>query len=90
MRSDAQVVALLESKWLSPLLDELHRLPGLVTSSLIAKLEALVEKYRITYAANALDIKKAEEALVTMLGKLHGGEFDLKGIEELKTLLARS
>ena len=32
--------------------------------------------------------KKAEEALATMLGELDGGEFDLKGIEELKTLLA--
>lgn len=86
--SDEQVIALLESKWLSPLVDELHRLPGLVMSTLAAKLQALVEKYRITYAENARDIKQAEDALVGMLGELHGGEFDLKGIEELKTLLA--
>jgi type I restriction enzyme M protein len=86
--SDVQVVALLESKWLSPLVDDLHRLPGLVTSNLIAKLQALVEKYRITYADNARDIKQSEDALAGMLGELHGGEFDLKGIEELKTLLA--
>ena len=85
---DAHVVALLESKWLSPLVDELHRLPGLATSSLAAKLQALVEKYRITYADNARDIRQAEEALVGMLGELDGGEFDLKGIAELKTLLA--
>lgn len=86
--SDEQVYALLERKWLSPLVDELHRLPGLVKSSLVAKLQALVEKYRITYADNARDIQQAEEALVGMLGELDGGEFDLKGIEELKTLLA--
>lgn len=86
--SDEQVYALLESKWLTPLVDELHRLPGKVTSSLIARLEALVEKYRITYADNARDIQQAENALVSMLGELNGGEFDLKGIEELKTLLA--
>ncbi|UDI93682.1 type I restriction-modification system subunit M [Pseudomonas sp. IAC-BECa141] len=86
--SDAQVYPLLESKWLSPLVDELHRLPGLVTSSLIARLQALVEKYRITYADNARDIMQSEKALVSMLGELDGGEFDLKGIEELKTLLA--
>lgn len=85
--SDAQVVALLESKWLSPLLDELHRLPGLATSRLIAKLHSLIEKYRITYADNARDIQQAEEALVGMLGELDGGEFDLRGIKELKTLL---
>jgi type I restriction enzyme M protein len=85
--SDPQVCALLQSKWLSPLVDELHRLPGLMTSSLVAKLQALLEKYRITYADNARDIQQAEEALVAMLGELDGGEFDLKGIEELKTLL---
>ncbi|MGC4061580.1 MAG: hypothetical protein QM749_12330 [Aquabacterium sp.] len=86
--SDAQVYALLQSKWLSSLVDELHRLPDLVTSSLIAKLQALDEKYRITYADNARDIQQAEKALLSMLGEMDGGEFDLKGIEELKTLLA--
>lgn len=86
--SDAQVSALLERKWILPLVDELHRLPGMVTSSLAGRLQALVEKYRITYADNARDIQQAEEALVGMLGELDGGEFDLKGVEELKTLLA--
>jgi len=86
--SDAHVYALLESKWLTPFLTELHHLPRLVTTSLIGKLEALVEKYRITYADNAREIKQAEDALVSMLEELDGGEFDLKGIEELKTLLA--
>lgn len=46
--SDKQVIALLESKWLTPLVDETHRLPVLVMSNLAAKLQALVEKYRIT------------------------------------------
>ena len=86
--TDEQVHELLASKWIAPMVDELHRLPGLVMDGVIGKLEALVEKYQITYADNARDIKKAEEALVTMLGELDGGEFDLKGIEELKTLLA--
>jgi type I restriction enzyme M protein len=88
--SDEQAYALLDSKWLSPLADELHRLPGVVTSSLIAKLQALVEKYRITYADNARNIKQSENALASMLSELQGGEFDLKGIAELKTLLAGS
>lgn len=86
--SDEQVTSLLESKWLSPLVDELHRQPALMTGNLVARLQALVEKYRVTYADNARDIKKAEKALVFMLGELDGGEFDLKGIEELKTSLS--
>lgn len=86
--SDAQVRALLEAKWIAPLVDELHRLPGLVVDSLIGKLERLVDKYRITYADNARDIRQAEHALAGMLEELDGSEFDLKGIAELKTLLA--
>lgn len=86
--SDAQVRALLEAKWIAPLVDELHRLPGLVVDRLIGKLERLVDKYRITYADNARDIRQAEHALAGMLEELDGSEFDLKGIAELKTLLA--
>ncbi|RZS54902.1 type I restriction-modification system subunit M [Sphaerotilus mobilis] len=86
--SDEQVYALLEAKWLTPLVDELHCLPGLMMTSLVTKLQALVEKYRITYAENAREIQQAEEALVGMLGELDGDNFDLKGIEELKTLLS--
>ena len=86
--TDEQVHELLASKWIAPMMNELHRLPVLVMSSLVANLQALVEKYRITYADNARDIQQAEAALVGMLGELHGDEFDLKGIEELKTLLA--
>ena len=88
--SDAQVYILLESKWIAPLVDELHRLPSVVTEGLIGTLEALVEKYRVTYADNARNIQHAEDALASMLGELNGDEFDLKGIKELKTLLTRS
>jgi type I restriction enzyme M protein len=81
---------LLAAKWIAPMVDELHRLPGLVIDGLIGKLEALVEKYRITYADNARDIEQAGSALASMLGELAGSEFDLKGIEELKNLLVGS
>lgn len=86
--SGAQVHTLLESKWITPLNDALHGLPDQQIDSLIAKLEALVEKYRITYADNAHEIRQAEAALAGMIAELDGNEFDLKGLAELKTLLA--
>ena len=86
--SDAQVHALLESKWISPLNNELHSLPDQQIDTLVCKLEALVEKYRITYADNAHEIQQAEAALAGMIAELDGNEFDLKGLAELKTLLA--
>ena len=86
--SDAQVHELLERKWIIPLSDALHSLPDQQIDGLIGKLEALVEKYRITYADNARDIKKTENALAKMIGELDASEFDLKGLTELKKLLA--
>jgi type I restriction enzyme M protein len=85
--SDAQVRELLERKWIVPLSDELHRLPDQQIDGLIGKLEALVEKYRITYADNAREIQLTEIELAGLIDELDGNEFDLKGLAELKTLL---
>ena len=86
--SDAQVYELLERKWISPLSDALHGLPAQQIDGLTHQLEALVEKYRITYADNARDIQQTETALAGMIGELDANEFDAKGLAELKTLLA--
>lgn len=86
--SDAGVYALLEAKWIKPLSDMLHQLPKQQIDVLIRKLEALVEKYRITYADNARDIQQTESELAGMIEEIDGNEFDLKGLAELKVLLA--
>lgn len=85
--SDTQVEELLELKWIAPLNQSLHRLPEKQIDYLADKLEALVEKYRVTYAENARSIRKAESELGGMLDELEGNEFDLKGISELRNLL---
>ena len=86
--SDAQVDELLERKWISPLSDELHRLPDQQIDGLTRQLDALVEKYRITYADNAREIRKTEAELAEMIEELDADEFDGKGLAELKKLLA--
>ncbi len=85
--SDAHVHDLLQSKWITPLIDSLHRLPDQQIDALSHKLEALVEKYRITFAANAREIQQTEAELASMIADLDANEFDLKGLAELKTLL---
>jgi type I restriction enzyme M protein len=86
--SDAQVHELLELKWIIPLGDELHSLPDQQIDGLIRKLDALVQKYKITYADNARDIQQTETQLVGMIEQLNANEFDRKGLAELKALLA--
>jgi type I restriction enzyme M protein len=85
---DAQVHELLELKWISPLVAELHSLPAQQIDGLTRKLDALVQKYQITYADNAREIQHTEAALAVMIEELDANEFDLKGLAELKTLLA--
>ena len=85
--TDDHVHALLEAKWIAPLVEKLHGLPHVVVDSLIGKLEALVAKYSITYADNAHTIRQAENSLASMLEEMDGSEFDLKALAELKTLL---
>lgn len=84
---DAQVNELLELKWVWPLNDALHSLPNQKLDTFTAKLQALVEKYQVTYADNAREIQQTEAELAGMINELDGDEFDLKGLSELKTLL---
>lgn len=85
---DAQVFELLERKWITPFVEALHMLPDQQIEGLISALDALVQKYRITYADNAREIRQTEAALVGMIGELDASEFDLKGLAELQALLA--
>ena len=85
--SEEQVCELLERKWITPLNDALHRLPGQQIESLTSKLQALVEKYQVTYADNAREIQQTETELAGLMDELDGNAFDLKGLTELKNLL---
>ena len=58
------------------------------SDSLTRKLDAFVQKYQVTYADNAREIHKTEAELAGMIEELDANEFDLKGLTELKALLA--
>lgn len=85
---DPQVRELLERKWIAPFVEALHNLPDQQIEGLTRKLDALVKKYRITYADNARRIEQTESALAGMIEELDANEFDLKGLAELRALLA--
>lgn len=85
--SEDQVNELLEAKWILPLSESLHQLPGQQIETLTSQLQALVEKYEVTYADNAREIQQTETELAGIMDKLDANEFDLKGLAELKTFL---
>jgi len=85
--SDEQVYELLELKWINPLITAINKLPELAINELTAKVQALAEKYETTYSDVVEDIKKTEKELASLIDELTGNEFDIKGLNEFKSLL---
>jgi type I restriction enzyme M protein len=87
--NDAQVKELLESKWITPLVNAMHDLPNEVIANLITKIEALSKKYAVTYHDIANQISNTEKTIANMIDNLTGSTFDMKGLAEYQNLLTR-
>ena len=84
---DKQVLELLEIKWIDPLILALNKLPEDLIHDLAAKIKNLAEKYATTFSDIEKEIKKTENDLASMIDELVGDEYDMKGLEEFKSLL---
>ncbi len=85
--TDDQVRDLLKKKWIDPLISSLLELPESVIADLTTRLEALCSKYNTTFEDVEEQISETEHTLIGLLDELTGSEFDMKGINELKSLL---
>ena len=62
-------------------------MPSVVIIQLTSQVQALADKYAVTYSQVASDIKTTEQELAQMMGELTGNEFDMQGLNELTNLL---
>lgn len=85
--SNEQVIELLKSKWIKPLIQNLMKLPTNIVNTLVSKLDALAKKYETTFAEVETQISETEKELSAMIDELEGGEFDMLGLAEFKKLL---
>ena len=85
--TDDQVNELLELKWITPLIDSLGKLPKTTLQQLTDKMQALAEKYSTTFADITNEIKEVSSLLSQQIDELTGNDFDMKGLEEFKTIL---
>lgn len=85
--TDEQVNELLNLKWIAPLSLELAAMPSAVITQLTSQVQALADKYAVTYSQVANEIKTTEQELSQMMGELTGNEFDMQGLAELTNLL---
>lgn len=85
--TDKQVAELLEHKWIKPFIVSLNNLPKTLMQELTTKIQTLSEKYKTTYSDIEKEIQETETTLSAMIDDLTGNEFDLKGLQEFKSLL---
>lgn len=85
--TDAEVLELLREKWIVPIVNSLHSLPGAIISEFVGKLDTLCRKYETTFDEIEKEIADTERSLRSMLDDLTGSQFDMKGLSEFKKLL---
>ncbi len=85
--TDEHVYELLELKWITPLVTDLNNLPKTIIDTLTTKIQTLADKYSTTYADVATQIEEAENNLAELIDDIEGNEFDMKGLNEFKSLL---
>ncbi len=85
--SDEKAEKLLKDKWVKPLTDGISSLPLSVLDSLSNKIQAIADKYDTTFADVEEEIVKTEKELMGFIDQLTGTETDIRGLEELKSLL---
>lgn len=86
--TDDEVKMLLEKKWITPLVDSLNEMPGRVVDGFISSLTKMTEKNSETLSSIGNEIKQTQKELFDLMDELTGNEFDVKGLENLKGILA--
>lgn len=83
----AQVLELIEQKWIVPVNEALLDLPMAIIDDFVSKVKALAEKYATTFQDVNVGIRDAQKELGKLLGDLTGETYDMKGIDELKSMM---
>ena len=86
--TDSEINVLLEEKWILPLCTSLNEMPGKVVDDFISSLSKMTGKYSETLSSIGNEIKQTQQELFELMDELTGNEFDMKGLENLKGILA--
>lgn len=84
---DAQVLELLEAKWVQPIVSAILALPNEVIEHLTDVVQALTDKYAVTYTETTQKLTEAEHSLADLIDDLTGDDFDIQGLAQFQALL---
>lgn len=86
--TDSEINALFEEKWILPLCTSLNEMPQKVVEDFTSSLTKMTEKYSETLSSIGNEIIQTQIELFELMDELTGNDFDLKGLENLKGILA--
>ncbi|MEQ1102655.1 MULTISPECIES: type I restriction-modification system subunit M [Acinetobacter] len=84
---DSQVLELLEEKWVQPIVSAILALPNEVIEHLTDVVQALADKYAVTYTETTQKLTDAENSLADLIDDLTGDDFDMQGLAQFQMLL---
>ena len=85
--SDANVLELLEVKWIDGLCQCINELPRSIIDSLVQKVVSLDKKYAVTLVDVEKDIRSASNELHDMIDDLTGDEYNMRALKEFQKTL---
>lgn len=86
--TESEIKSLLELKWILPLCNSFNKMPQKVVEDFISSLTKMTEKYSETLSSIGNEIKQTQKELFELMDELTGNEFDMKGLKNLKGILA--
>lgn len=85
--TDDKARELLKEKWITPIVENLIKLPDNIVNDLVSKIDYLAKKYETTFEQVEKEIERTEKELCSMIDELCGNEFDMLGLSEFKKLI---
>ena len=85
--SEEEIKKLLEIKWIKPITENIYKLVIDLINEFTKSMENLSKKYDTTLLDLEKEISNTESELSSLIDDLVGDEFDMKGLNEFKSLL---
>lgn len=85
--SENEIKELLKIKWIKPIVSNINKLVEELVNDFSKKIENLSKKYEKTLMDVENEILTTEKELSLMIDELVGDEYDMKGLNEFKSLL---
>lgn len=81
------ICILLNKKWIAPIINGLDKMINDIVIEFTKSIEKLSTKYKQTLKDIDNEIFKTEKELASMMDELTGSEYDMKGLEDFKSLI---